>query len=228
MRKFLKASPWILVGLTLLVSGLLIHNSQARARQAMLEAHNLRAELDTTRLVLQSETDQRRLYERRAFQLEQDNLQLHGLAQMRADSLDAQAYVIGQLTLAYEDVRAQLVGSQVQEDSAGVRYAHLEADTLGTHVEVDVTVPAPPDSATGSVLVEHNPEQVWLYVLETPEGERLLEVETSTRVQAAIDSVAVLAPEPPRGLFSIPQLNWNTAKGVGIGLLIGVIIGLAR
>ena len=228
MRKFLKALPWILTACVLLVSSLLIHSGQVRAHQALLDAHNLRAALDTTRLVLQNETDTRRLYERRALQLSQDNLELQGLARERGDSLDAQAYVIAELTLAYEDVRTQLVGSQVTEDTAGVRYAHLEADTAGTHVEVDVTVPAPPDSATGTILVQHDPEQLWLTVLETPAGERLLQVETSTRVQAAIDSVAVLAPKPPGGLFSIPQLNWNTAKGVGIGVLIGLIVGIAR
>ena len=142
-RKFWQVATALLLTATLAVAAIATITN-GRYQEARRNLFNERAEHDTTRIVLATADSSRVLWERRAFQLEEFSDSLVGLAAERAEELDASARLTAELTLAYKTVRAQLVGSQVTEDSDGVRYAHLEADTLGDHIEVNVTGPAPP------------------------------------------------------------------------------------
>ncbi len=170
------------------------------------------------------EASGRVLWERRAHQYELQRDSLHGLARERAERLNASVRLVAQLRLEADTLRAALAGGPVTEDSAGVRYAHLEADTLGHHVDVDAEVPPPPAEAAGSILLTRDPYAVWLSLLETPEGERLLLAETDARVTAALDSISTQAPEPP-GLFDLPNpfslRFWRDVLLFGGGIFIG-------
>lgn len=205
----MKAIPWKIATALLLTATLatvaIATITNARLQEARRSLFNERAAHDTTRLVLANADSSRVLWERRAYQEERGKIEAHGLAAARADSLDAEVRLVAELTLAYETVRAQLVGGEVTEDSAGVRYAHLEADTLGDHVVVDVTVPAPPDSASGTITVDRDPQKVWVSLLETPEGEKLLAAETDARLRVQVDSVVT---EYEARKLDIPVLSW--------------------
>ena len=203
-RKFWQVATALLLTATLAVAAIATITN-GRYQEARRNLFNERAEHDTTRIVLATADSSRVLWERRAFQLEEFSDSLVGLAAERAEELDASARLTAELTLAYKTVRAQLVGSQVTEDSDGVRYAHLEADTLGDHIEVNVTVPAPPESASGEIVVERDPQKVWVSLLETPEGEKLLVAETDARVRAEVGRV-ITKYEADK--ISIPVLSW--------------------
>ena len=203
-QKFWAFATALLLTVTLAV-GVIAAITNARYQEARRSLLNERAAHDVTRLVLANADSSRVLFERRADQAKRGEIEARGLAAERAESLDAEVRLVAELTLAYETVRAQLVGGEVTEDSAGVRYAHLEADTLGDHITVDVTVPAPPDSATGTIVVERDTETVWVSLLETPEGEKLLAAEADARLRVQVDSV--VAEYEARGI-DIPVLSW--------------------
>lgn len=220
-KKFWQVAVALLLTVTLAAAAIAtITNS--KYQEARRSLFNERAAHDTTRLVLASADSSRVLWERKAFQLEEFSDSLVGLAAERAEELDASARLTAELTLAYETVRAQLVGSQVTEDSDGVRYAHLEADTLGDHIEVDVTVPAPPESASGEIVVERDPLKVWVSLLETPEGEKLLVAETDAAVRVAVDRVIT---EYEDDKINIPVLSWLPG-GKEIWVTAAIVVGV--
>jgi hypothetical protein len=224
MKLGLWQTATILLLTATLAAGAIAAITNARYNEARRNLFNERAAHDTTRIVLATADSSRLLWERRAFQHEELSDYLVGLAARRAEELDASARLAAELTLAYETVRAQLVGSEVTEDSAGVRYAHLEADTLGDHIQVDVTVPAPPDSATGVITVERDPQKVWISLLETPEGEKLLVAETDSRVKVEVDRVITKYENKK---INIPVLSWlpgGKEVWAAVAIAVGVLL----
>ena len=206
----------IMVSIVVVVLAMAYARERTRAREALIQAHNLQASLDTSRVILRDSTGT--LTERLAFQQSREiELSRDMDRLLRADGSRVQ--MLARLRLELDSVRGAVTRGAVTEDSA-IRYFASRLDTLGFRVGIKASVPAPPESASVEWNVAHEPESVIVALNRTEEGQLALRALTGPNATARVDTTVVRIESAARHNASLAGKLLLVLGGVVIGVLL--------
>lgn len=206
----------VLIAGAFIVLAVAYQRQRAATADAKVEAHNLRASLDTSRVILRDST--RTLTERLAFQQTREIALGQDLDRLlRAEGSKVQ--MLARLRLTLDSVQGAVTRGDVTGDSV-IRYVSAYLDTLGFRVGINATVPPPPESATVHWDVAHEPESVIVALNRTQEGQLAVRALTGRNSTASIDSTVVRVESAARHNASLAAKGLLLLAGVALGLLL--------